>query len=194
MKHEISRADLIPVDDYARRRKQEKARVAELKKDRRVQVGPDATFYFENFDTMWLQIQEMLYIEQGGEAQIRDELDAYNPLVPDGHELVATLMFEIDDRTRRQRVLEHLGGVEHTARLRFAGETIEGVAEEDQSRSTPEGKASSVQFIHFPFGDEQIRRFREPGTEVIIGIHHDNYAHMAVMPEATRAALAQDFE
>lgn len=194
MKHEISRADIIPIDDYAKIRKQERARVSALKKHRRIQVGPDATFYFESYDTMWLQIEEMLYIEKGGEAQIQDELDAYNPLIPNGHELVATLMFEIDDRSRRQRVLSRLGGVEHTARLRFAGETIEGIAEEDQARSTPDGKASSVQFVHFPFSEEQIRRFRQPDAEIIIGIHHDNYAHMAVMPEATRAALAQDFE
>ncbi len=194
MKHEITRADIMAMDDYGQQRKAERARVSRIKAQRRLQVGPDATFYFENYDTMWLQVHEMLFVEKGGEAQIADELEAYNPLIPDGHELVATLMFEIDDRARRQQVLARLGGVEHTARLRFAGETIEGVAEEDQARSTPDGKASSVQFIHFPFTEEQIARFRESGTEVIIGIHHDNYGHMAVMPEAMRAALAEDFD
>lgn len=194
MKHEITRADIMAIDAYGPRRKEERARVGALKRDRRLQVGPDATFYFESYDTMWLQVHEMLYIEKGGEAQIDDELQAYNPLIPSGHELVATLMFEIDDRTRRQQVLSRLGGVEHTARLRFAGETIDGVAEEDQSRSTPDGKASSVQFIHFPFNAEQIAHFREPGGEVIVGIHHENYGHMAVMPEAMRQALAEDFD
>ncbi|MGB5086940.1 MAG: DUF3501 family protein, partial [Methylocystis silviterrae] len=151
------------------------------------------TFYFENFDTMWIQVQEMLHIEKGGEAQIADELAAYNPLVPKGKELVATFMIEIDDALRRARVLSQLGGVEETASIEVGGERVVGKAEQDQDRTTAEGKASSVQFVHFPFTEAQIAAFREPNTRVILGLSHPNYSHMAVLSEATRASLAEDF-
>jgi hypothetical protein len=136
----------------------------------------------------------MLYIEKGGEAQIEDELRAYGPLIPNGRELVATVMFEIDDPVRRKAFLGRLGGVEETAFLRFAGETIRGVPEADVDRTTAEGKASSVQFIHFPFTDAQAAKFRAAGTEVVLGFSHPAYGHMSVMQEATRAALAADFD
>ena len=100
---------------------------------------------------MWLQVQEMIYIEKGGLAQVPDELEAYNPLVPNGSELTATFMIEIDDPIRRKNVLDRLGGIEEAAFLRIGGETINGVPEADQDRTTAEGKASSVQFVHFPF-------------------------------------------
>jgi hypothetical protein len=80
----LTRADILPLDEYARIRRQRRAEISELKKRRRVEVGPFATFYFESFDTMWQQVHEMLYIEKGGEAQISDELSAYNPLIPQG--------------------------------------------------------------------------------------------------------------
>ena len=145
------------------------ARVGAMKRNRRIEVGPYVTFYFESYDTMWLQVQEMVYIEKGGAAQVPDELAAYNPLVPNGNELVATFMIEIDDPDRRQRVLGTLGGIEETAFLRVAGETITAAAEADQDRTTAEGKASSVQFVHFPFTPAQIAAFSKPGTEVVIG-------------------------
>jgi hypothetical protein len=192
--HEITRADLMPVDVYQAQRDSQRIRMREVKKHRRVEVGPFATFYFENYDTMLMQIQEMLYIEKGGDEQIADELAAYNPLVPKGRELVATLMFEITDPARRTRELERLGGVEHATSISFAGETITGVSEEDVERTTEAGKASSVQFLHFPFTDAQCDKFRAAGTEVVLGIGHPNYAHMAVMPEAVRQALGADFD
>ncbi len=136
----------------------------------------------------------MLFIEKGGEAQIADELSAYNPLVPKGRELVATVMFEIDDPVRRAAFLAKLGGVEETAFLRLAGETIQGVPEADVDRTSAQGKASSVQFIHFPFSDEQAEAFRRPGAEVVVGFGHPQYGHMAVLPEAVRQALAEDFD
>lgn len=136
----------------------------------------------------------MLYIEKGGEAQIEDELAAYGPMVPNGRELVATVMFEIDDRERRRRFLSKLGGVEETMFIRFDGHEVKGVPEQDVDRSTADGKASSVQFIHFPFTDEQIAAFRNTTGDVIIGFRHPQYAHMTVMPEATRASLAEDFD
>ncbi len=193
-KHEISRADLLPLDRYGAERDQHRARVREIKKNRHLEVGPFATFYFESYDTMWLQVHEMLFIEKGGEDQVAGELAAYNPLVPKGAELVATLMFEIDDPDRRDRVLAGLGGVELSASLAFEGETVTGVPEGDVERSTAAGRASSVHFLHFPFSDAQAAKFRVPGTHVVLGLGHENYSHMAVVPEAVHLALCEDFD
>ena len=193
-KKEITKADILPADVYAAQRPEKRKAVVAIKKKRRVEVGPVATFYFENFDTMLQQVQEMLYIEKGGEEQIADELRAYNPLIPKGRELVATVMFEIDDPVRRANFLGRLGGVEHTAFLKFADETVKGVPEEDQDRTNEEGKASSVQFIHFPMSDAQASAFKQSGTQVILGFEHAAYAHMAVIGEETRAALAGDLD
>ncbi len=163
-KREITRDDIMAMEDYGKVRPERKRRIAELKKNRRVSVGPDATFYFESYDTMFHQVLEMLYIEKGGEDQIPDELSAYNPLIPNGRELVATLMFEIDEPDRRARVLNGLGGVEETVTLGFSGETIKAQPEQDVDRTTADGKASSVQFLHFPFTDGQVEKFRRPGA------------------------------
>ena len=192
-RHQLTAADILPWAEYAKDRAEHRKRITALKRHRRVEVGPYVTFYFENFDTMWLQVQEMLHIEKGGEAQIIDELAAYNPLIPKGNELVATFMIEIDDALRRTRVLSQLGGVEETASIEVGGERVAGKAEQDQDRTTAEGKASSVQFVHFPFTKVQIAAFREPNTRVILGLSHPNYSHMAVLSEATRASLAEDF-
>jgi len=193
MKTEITRDDIMPMNEYEPVRKERRAKITAMKKNRRLEVGPFATFYFENYETMWHQVHEMLFIEKGGEAQIQDELDAYNPLIPKGNELVATIMFEIEDPVRRAKVLSRLGGVEETVTLKFEGETVVGKPEEDVDRTSAAGKASSVQFIHFPFTAEQIAKFSKPDTQVIVGFGHENYQHMAVMPEAVRAALAEDF-
>ncbi len=193
-KHEITPADLMPMEDYARVRPDRRKQMSEIKRSRRLAVGPDATFYFECYDTMWHQVHEMLHIERGGTEQIADELAAYNPLVPKGSELVATLMFEIDDPDRRARVLAGLGGVEETVTISFDGEEVRGVAEEDVDRTTAEGKASSIQFLHFPFTPAQINKFRTPGARVLVGIGHEKYAHMAVVPETVRASLSKDFD
>jgi hypothetical protein len=193
-KRQITRADILPMEEYAKIRKERRRAILDKKRDRRLEVGPVATFHFESYDSMWLQIHEMLYIEKGGEEQIEDELRAYGPLIPNGRELVATVMFEIDDPIRRKSFLARLGGIEETAFIRVAGETVTGVAEADVDRTTADGKASSVQFIHFPFTAEQIAKFRIPNVEVIVGFHHPTYGHMAVMPEAVRQALAKDFD
>jgi hypothetical protein len=192
-RHELTSADILPWAEYAKDRAEHRKRLTAIKRNRRVEVGPYVTFYFESFDTMWLQVQEMLHIEKGGDAQVADELAAYNPLIPKGKELVATFMIEIDDALRRARVLSQLGGVEETASIEVGGERVVGKAEQDQDRTTAEGKASSVQFVHFPFTEAQIAAFREPNTRVILGLSHPNYSHMAVLSEATRASLAEDF-
>jgi hypothetical protein len=192
MKRQITRADILPPETYADERREHRRRIGDLKRSRRVEVGPFCTFYFENFDTMWLQVQEMLHIERGGEAQIRDELDAYNPLIPKGDELIATVMFEIDDPTQRDRALARLGHVEDHMFLTVNGERIAGVADPTRENTTADGKASSVQFLRFPFTHTQKAAFRTPGAQVTVGIDHANYGHMAMVPEATRAALAED--
>ena len=189
----ISAADIIPMDEYAKDRKQRRTAMSATKRDRRVSCGPDATFYFESYETMWHQIHEMLFIEKGGEEQIPDELSAYNPLIPKGQELVATLMFEIDDEVRRQSFLAGLGGVEETITIEFDDERVLGVPEEDVDRTTADGKASSVQFIHFPFTSVQIDKFKQPDQRVLLGIGHPKYGHIAVISEITRKALAKDF-
>ena len=193
-KHEITQDDILPIDVYAAERKDNRARMVEVKRHRRLEVGPVCTFYFENFETMWHQVHEMLFIERGGEAQVADELSAYNPLIPKGQELIATVMFEIDEPIRRRSFLSRLGGVEETAFLEFAGERVVGKPEADVDRTTADGKASSVQFIHFPFTAEQIAKFQASDTQVVVGFSHPEYAHMTVMPEAVRQALGKDFD
>jgi len=192
--HEITRDELMSMADYGQVRLARRTAISATKKNRRVHVGPDATAYFESFDTMWHQIHEMLYIEKGGEGQIADELSAYNPLIPKGRELVCTLMFEVDDENRRARLLAKLGGVENTVSLSFAGEKIHAVAEDDVDRTTAEGKASSIQFLHFPFSAAQVEKFSQPGCAVVFAIGHEAYGHMAQLPEDVRAALTSDFD
>lgn len=192
-KHIITEADILPAADYAKNRVQFRKDIAAKKRNRRVDVGPYVTFYFECYDTMWHQVQEMVYIEKGGAEQIPGELEAYNPLIPNGSELTATFMIEIDDPIRRARVLDTLGGIENTAFLKIGGQTIRCVAEADQDRTREDGKASSVQFVHFPFTPEQIAAFASPDAGVVIGFDHRNYGHMAIVPENVRAELATDF-
>jgi hypothetical protein len=193
-RREITRADIMPFAEYAAIRRERRRAVSELKRHRRVEVGPYATFYFENYDTMWQQVQEMLYIEKGGEAQVTDELEAYNPLIPQGNELVATIMLEIDDPIRRARSLARLGGIEDTVFLEFADHRVAGEPDPTRENTTPDGKASSVQFIRFRFSADQVRAFRTAGTRVIAGFDHPNYGHQAVMPDLVRQALAGDFD
>ena len=189
----IESGAILPSAEYVKVRGERRRLMAELKKNRRLEVGPFATFYFESYDTMLHQVHEMLFIEKGGAAQIPDELAAYNPLIPQGAELVATIMFEIDDPLRRARVLGSLGGVEDHAFIRVGAESVRGVPEGDQERSREDGKASAVQFVRFAFTPSQISAFRSGAGDVVVGFDHPNYGHMAVMPRAVRETLARDF-
>ena len=192
-RHELTVADILPMADYAKIRSEKRREIAAKKRSRRVEVGPFVTFYFENYETMWLQVHEMIFIEKGGPEQAPDEIAAYNPLIPKGRELVATFMIEIDDPLRRKNALSTLGGIEETAFFQVNGEKILGKPEEDQDRTTSEGKASSVQFVHFPFTEAQIKTFRTPGAQVILGFSLPAYSHMVVLQEAVRAELSGDF-
>ncbi|MDH3239154.1 MAG: DUF3501 family protein [Alphaproteobacteria bacterium] len=194
-RRQISRDDLmLDLDAYKAVRAQRRKEIWAEKEKRRVAVGPFATFMFESFETMRHQIQEMLYIERGGEQQLAGELDAYNPLIPDGSELVATVMFEIEDPVRRARELERLTHVEETIAIEVDGETIAAQPEKDLERTKADGKTSSIHFLHFPFTKEQIAKFKAPDARVVLAINHQNYSHMAVLPDAARAALAKDFD
>jgi len=184
-------ADLLSPDEYESRRKSLKQNLIPVKKQRRIEVGPFATFYFENYATMWLQVQEMLRIEKGGEEQIPGELAAYNPLIPQGEELIATLMLEIEDEKRRNAVLLTLGGIEESVFMEIGGETIRATPTEYDDRTTADGKTSSVHWLRFTLTKEQIARFA--GERVVLGVSHPNYGHMAVLSAETRAALAKDF-
>jgi len=140
---------------------------------------------------MWLQVQEMLRIEKGGDEQLAGELEAYNPLIPQGEELIATMMLEIEDADRRSRILLTLGGIEETAFMEIGGETIKATPTDYDDRTTSDGKTSSVHWLRFKLSKEQIARFGK--ERVVIGIDHKNYGHMAVLSDLTRAALAKDF-
>jgi hypothetical protein len=192
--HKIVEADILSDAEYQARRKDLRAEAIAIKKNRRVEVGPFATFYFENYLTMWLQVQEMLRIEKGGRDQIAGELEAYNPLIPQGSELIATLMLEIEDASRRDRILRTLGKIEETAFLDLGGERIRGVPTEYDDRTTPDGKTSSVHWLRFVFTPEQVAKFRTGEGQAVLGFSHPNYGHMAVIPPAVRAELAGDFE
>lgn len=192
-KHAITRSDLMSMEEYGAVRAEWRRKMTAIKRNRRIEVGPFVTFYFENWQTMWHQVHEMLFIERGGEGQIEDELTAYNPLIPQGADLSATFMIEIDDPDRRKRMLLRLGAIEESAVLSFGGHTIAGTPELDQDRTSAEGKASSVQFVHFHFTPEQIAAFRAAGTQVTLGFTHPNYGHMAVLPDVVRGELAGDF-
>ena len=189
----ITPEDLLPLKEYDQQRKALKANLIPVKKLRRVEVGPFATFYFENYATMWMQVQEMLRIEKGGDAQIPGELEAYNPLIPQGSELIATMMLEIEDEKRRNSVLLTLGGIEETIFMEVGGQTIHATPTEYEDRTTPDGKTSSVHWLRFVFTPEQIAAFKDESQRVVLGLSHKNYGHMAVLSAETRQALARDF-
>jgi len=189
----ITAADLLPPAEYDQQRKSLKANLLPVKKLRRIEVGPFATFYFENYATMWLQVQEMLRIEKGGDEQVPGELAAYNPLIPQGDELIATLMLEIEDEKRRNAVLLTLGGIEETVFLEIGGDVIRATPTEYDDRTTADGKTSSVHWLRFKLTPTQIAHFRQGTERAVLGISHPHYGHMAVLTAETRAALAKDF-
>ena len=190
---EVTKADLIPAEEYARNRRTYRKEIVSYKKDRRVSLGPYANFYFESYETMKAQIQEMLHIEKGGDEQLKDELKAYNPLIPNGKELTATLMFEIDDPTLRADFLGKVGGIEKEVYIQLNKEKINAVSETDVDRTSSEGKASSVQFLHFNFSDEQIKFFKDLNNEVALSIDHSLYNHKTIISKETKTALIKDF-
>tara|TARA_B100001250_G_scaffold103488_1_gene87245 strand:+ start:40 stop:633 length:594 start_codon:yes stop_codon:yes gene_type:complete len=189
----IQKKDIMPLDVYTEKRRELRKNIVDYKKNRRVALGPYATFYFESYETMLAQVQEMLYIEKGGDEQLQDELSAYNPLIPKGKELTATLMFEIDNPISRAAFLAKVGGIEETVFMIIDGDKIKAVPEEDVDRTSAEGKASSVQFIHFNFNNDQIKKFQSNSSEIQLGIDHKEYSHTTKLSRENISALSTDF-
>tara|TARA_B100000902_G_C27134695_1_gene825434 strand:- start:258 stop:851 length:594 start_codon:yes stop_codon:yes gene_type:complete len=192
-KREIEKNDIMPLDVYIKKRKELRKNIVEFKKNRRVSLGPYATFYFESYETMLAQVQEMLYIEKGGDDQLRDELEAYNPLIPKGKELIATLMFEIDNPISRATFLGKVGGIEKKVFMKIDEDTVKAVPEQDVDRTSTEGKASSVQFIHFKLNDKQIQKFKSNTSKIELGIDHNDYSHVTKLSELNVKSLCADF-
>ena len=191
-KKEILKEDIMPLDVYTKNRKELRKNIVNYKKDRRVSLGPYATFYFESYETMLAQVQEMLYIEKGGDEQLKDELMAYNPLIPNGKELIATLMFEIDNPVSRAAFLSRVGGIEDKVFMKIDGEVIKAIPEKDVDRTSAEGKASSVQFIHFKLNNIQIEKFKSRSLQVELGIDHKEYSHTTKLTDTTLESLSND--
>jgi hypothetical protein len=189
---QVTSADILPDAEFAQVRRERRAALLPIKRLRRIELGPVCTVYFECYETMLFQIQEMLLIEKGGEAQLADELAAYNPLIPQGRELVATVMFEIDDPLRRANILARLGGVEDHFFLQIGDTRAPGQQEGDIERTREDGKTSSVHFLHFHLTADQIAGFRDPAVPVRIGCDHPRYAHLAALSPETRTELARD--
>ncbi|HSV04458.1 MAG TPA: DUF3501 family protein [Phenylobacterium sp.] len=190
---EITPNDLLTDAEFAKVRRERRTALLPIKRLRRIDLGPICTVHFECYETMLFQIQEMLLIEKGGDEQVPDELAAYNPLIPNGSELVATIMFEIDDPVRRAATLARLGGVEDCFFLQVGEDRIRGRPEGDVERTRDDGKASSVHFVRFPLQPEHVARFRDPATTILVGCDHEHYSHLAGISPATRAELSRDF-
>ena len=190
---EVTPADLMPDAEFAKVRRERRAALLPIKRLRRIELGPVCTVHFECYETMLFQIQEMLLIEKGGAAQVPDELAAYNPLIPKGSELVATVLFEIDEPVRRAATLAKLGGVEDRFFIQVGEDRMAGVPEGDVERTREDGKTSSVHFLRFPLDAAHVARFRDPAVAILIGCDHEHYSHLAGLSPAARAELAKDF-
>ena len=189
----ISLDDIISNDEYGNIRSSKRREMIEFKKFRRLDVGPVASLYFESRDTMIYQIQEMAYVEKITREELDEELASYNPLVPNGRELTATMMIEIDDPLRRKNFLSRLGGVEEKVKIVIGDIEIYADYEKDVDRTTSEGKASAVHFLHFKFNDELVEAFNNKENIVQIGIDHEAYGHLSIVSDRVREELAKEF-
>jgi hypothetical protein len=190
----LNRASLWSLEKYSDIRQDFRAEVMAHKTPRRIAIGPHATLYFEDFLTMKYQVQEMLRTERIFEtAGIEDEIDAYNPLIPDGSNLKATFMIEYSDEAERRLALAKLGGIEHTVWVRVEGsEKIFAAANEDLERSTQD-KASAVHFLRFELDDPAIGAFKSGGT-VHFGIDHPGLPGEVTLAPEQLESLARDLD
>jgi hypothetical protein len=192
MMNPLTKTDLMSLEKYAVERAGFRIRVIDHKKDRRVAVGPHLNLYFEDRLTIQYQVQEMLRIERIFEADgIQEELDAYNPLIPDGSNLKATAMLEFQDVAERKRQLAMLTGIEHLVWIQVEGfDRVFAIANEDLERSTEE-KTSAVHFMRFELSDDMIAALHA-GASLHMGVQHDYYNYTADVAEATRRSLLGD--
>ena len=184
--------DLLSLEQYARTRAEFRSRVLEHKRPRTLGVGPHTTWCFEDRLTVQYQVQEMLRAERIFEADgIQDELDAYNPLIPDGGNLKVTLLIEYADAAERQEALKRLKGIEDRCYVAVDGERTYAIADEDLERENDE-KTSAVHFLRFELPPEARRRFAA-GAAVTVGVDHPAYAHALTLGAEAQSALAADF-
>ena len=191
--NKLSRDDLFSLEQYAEARPEFRRKVLEHKKNRRLDLGTNAALYFEDRLTMQYQVQEMLRIEKIFEADgINEELEAYNPLIPDGTNWKATFMVEFPDIEERKAMLQQLVGVENRVFVHVADfERVYAIADEDLERAD-EQKTSAVHFLRFELPPEQIRALKS-GAALIAGIDHENYqVEVSPVPDNVRTSLVND--
>jgi hypothetical protein len=189
----LTRDDLMSLETYAEQRADFRARVIAHKKNRQVQLGENATLYFEDRLTMQYQIQEMLRIERIFDAEgIKEELDAYNPLIPDGSNWKATFMIEFTDENDRKAALAKMIGIEDKVWMQVAGhDKVYAIADEDLERDTAE-KTSAVHFMRFELSPEMVEAAKA-GADIGAGIEHEAYSEtIAALPANIRDSLAAD--
>ncbi|HLS80862.1 MAG TPA: DUF3501 family protein [Steroidobacter sp.] len=189
----LTRADLMSLEQYATARNEFRAKVLDHKSRRTLSVGPNATWCFEDQLTIQYQVQEMLRVERIFEASgIQEELDAYNPLIPDGSNWKVTLLLEFPDPDERRERLAELRGVEERCWIQVAGcERVYAIADEDLERENDE-KTSAVHFLRFELS-EPMRARVKAGAAIALGVDHENYRHeLSEAPQAVRDSLAQD--
>ena len=188
----LTRADLMSLEQYSMERKAFREKVMAHKANRKIHIGSNATLYFEDRLTMLYQVQEMLRIEKIFEsAGINEELEAYNPLIPDGSNWKATFMVEFSDVEERKVQLGRLIGIERKTWVQVAGfDKVYPIANEDLTRETEE-KSSAVHFLRFELTPVMVASVRE-GAAIAMGIEHPNYTHTVTLSEASRASLAAD--
>ena len=182
------------MDEYQKIRKQVYNHRGKVSSSRRITLGPYASITFQNYDIIWSQIQEMLFIEKGGKEQIKDEISAYNPLLPNGSNLVCVLMFQIENKQKRMQVLYELGWVEKTFWIQFEDEKImaRGI-DDDQERTTKDGKTSAVHFLSFDFNSLQAEKFKK-SERVSFGSDFPNYSFSSTIPSSTLLLLKEDLD
>ncbi len=190
--NKLERSDLMSLERYARQRDSFRARVMEHKKNRRVAIGPHLALYFEDRLTVQYQVQEMLRIEKIFEADnIQEELDTYNPLIPDGSNWKATAMLEYQDVQERKAQLARLRGIEHLVWVQVNGfAPVPAISNEDLERSS-DTKTSAVHFMRFELDEEMIAALRA-GKELTMGVDHQHYQHQVQPDAAAVQALLRD--
>jgi Protein of unknown function (DUF3501) len=188
----LTRSDLMSLEQYSAARKEFRSKVLDHKRNRSVALGPNATWSFEDQLTMQYQVQEMLRVERIFEAAgIQEELDAYNPLIPDGSNWKATFLLEFPDADERRVRLAQLKGVEDRCWVQVGGERVWAIADEDLERENEE-KTSSVHFLRFELSPQMCAQVKA-GAPIAAGIDHDNYRHdVASLPANIRDSLAKD--
>jgi len=195
MSNKLSRDDLYSLEQYAEARPAFREKVLAHKKNRRLDLGTNAALYFEDRLTMQYQVQEMLRIEKIFEADgIREELDAYNPLIPDGSNWKATFMVEFPEVEERKAMLAKLVGIEDRVYVQVADfDRVHPIADEDLERDSEE-KTSAVHFLRFELPPEQVRALKG-GASLIAGIDHENYrVEVSPVPDNIRESLVADLD